>query len=110
MIEIKGNLWDYHDKGYPIVITTNCEVNNCGYAIMGRGIALEAKQHFPGLPKILGMHIKRFYSAVKYFPEFNLFIFPTKYKWREKSNLELISESANALISIVDHISTFNEI
>jgi len=98
---IRGNIWDFHADGFPVVITTNCELNSKGEAIMGKGIALEAKRHFPGLPKMLGQHIKRFYSAVKYFPEFNLFIFPTKYNWREKSDLDLICESSIGLDHIV---------
>jgi hypothetical protein len=104
MLEIKGNLWKFHEQGFPVVITTNCEVNGKDEAIMGKGVALEAKHRFPDLPRMLGTHIQKFYSDVKYFLDFNLFAFPTKYNWREKANYDLISESAVGLAGAVNHL------
>ena len=103
MLEIKGNLWDFHNMGFPVVITTNCEINNRGEAIMGRGIALEAKQKFPGLAKDLGKFIKFHFSDVHYFPEYNLFNFPTKFDWRKDSDINLIKMSVNNLSEIVTY-------
>lgn len=37
MKEAVGNLWDFHEQGKWIVITTNGSVNMAGYAVMGRG-------------------------------------------------------------------------
>jgi len=102
MQEIKCNLWDFQHQGFPVVITTNCNTNSRGEAIMGKGIALEAKKHCPGLPKKLGEHIDRYYDAVKYFPEYNLYAFPTKYNWWEKSDIKLIERSTRQLLAIVD--------
>ena len=41
MKEIKGNLWDFHDQGYFVCITTNGEINSKTppELIMGKGIA-----------------------------------------------------------------------
>jgi hypothetical protein len=104
MKEIKGNLWDFQCSPdfSPVVITTNCNVNYKGDAVMGKGIALEAKQHYPGLPKMLGKHIERYFDRVKYFTTCNLYVLPTKYNWWEKSNIELIEQGIISLESIVN--------
>jgi len=54
MIEAFGNIWDHIDEYDAIVITTNGFVKNNGEAVMGRGIALEAKERYPELPRWLG--------------------------------------------------------
>ena len=28
MLEVKGNIWDYHTEDYPVVITTNGSLNS----------------------------------------------------------------------------------
>lgn len=102
MLELKGNIWDYHNP-YPIVITTNGWISENKYApaVMGRGLALEAKKKFPELPKMLAKHLRQFGNIVKYFDQFNLFTFPTKINWWENSNIDLIMESAGKLVNIV---------
>lgn len=106
MKEIKGDIWDYHKKGHWIVITTNGEVKDTGEAVMGKGIALQAKQRFPDLAKELGARIKGCpmpygeYSVgntLKVFHKYRIITFPTKNKWREKSDLNLIEESCRQL-------------
>lgn len=57
MKEVTGNIWDYHEKGYWIVITTNGTVKANGEAVMGRGVALQAKRKYQGLPWRLGQEI-----------------------------------------------------
>jgi len=37
---IKDDIWKYHDRHTPIVITTNGYVKRNGECVMGRGIAL----------------------------------------------------------------------
>ena len=103
MIEC-GNtdLWTVHDINNPIVITTNGFVNNKGQAVMGRGTALQAKNRMPKLSKVLGWHINTYGNWVFYFKEYNLFTFPTKHNWWEKSDLQLIRQSAEQLL---DHVN-----
>jgi len=43
MKEVIGNIWNYYNKGNWIVITTNGTIKKNGEAVMGRGVALEAK-------------------------------------------------------------------
>ena len=40
MLEIKGSLWSYRTCGY-LVIPTNGLIKNNGFAVMGRGLALQ---------------------------------------------------------------------
>lgn len=45
-----GNLWDWWEKGWYIGISTNCVVTSWGL-VMGAGLALQAKQRWPELPR-----------------------------------------------------------
>lgn len=96
--EISGDLWEYYDKGYWIGITTNGEVNRLGQAIMGKGIALEARQRFPNLPVALGIKLRSEGNKVHVFSSIRLATFPTKHNWRDDSDLDLIKESGSALM------------
>jgi len=104
MIEMAGNLWDFYKKDPEayICITTNGFVKKTGECVMGRGVALEAKQKFPELPKLLGFLIKKFGNYVFIFPRYNIFTFPTKHKWMEDSDLKLIEKSAAHLMLYIN--------
>jgi hypothetical protein len=84
------------------VITTNGCVTNSGKAVMGHGIALQAKNRMSKLPKLLGFHINTYGNWVLYFKEYNLFTFPVKHNWWEKADLQLIRQSAEQLL---DHVN-----
>lgn len=101
MIEIVGDIWKFHENGYPIVITTNGDINSKGLAIMGRGIALEMKTRFPEFPEFLAVHLSQYGNRVGYFHKYRVFTFPTKYHWYEKSDINLIKQSARELASAV---------
>lgn len=97
MREITGNLWDYHDKGFWVCITTNGALTNDERAVMGRGTAEQAKHRFPDLPRKLGRRIVFFGNHVSKFAEERLFSFPVKHHWREKADLDLICRSCDEL-------------
>lgn len=97
MIQIIGDIWTYHEYGLPIVITTNGDVNSRGECVMGRGVALQTKQRYPEFPKRLAEHIHKYGNRVGYFKDFNIFTFPTKHHWFEKSDPVLIEQSARHL-------------
>jgi len=106
MKELVGDIWDYHRKGHWIVITTNGTLNTKGEAVMGKGIALQAKQKFPGLPSELGKQIKGCglpygeYTQgnnLKVFHQYKVITFPVKHNWWEKADLLLIEESSRQL-------------
>ncbi len=99
MREIKGNIWNFQDQGW-LVITTNAEIKKNGEAIMGKGIALEAKTKFPDLPLKLAKHIQNNGNILQIWPEYGLITYPTKYFWGDQSDLILIKKSAEALLKI----------
>lgn len=101
MKEIKGNIWDFHDKGNWIVITTNGTVKANGEAVMGRGVALQAKQRFPKLPQYLGMCLSTYGNNVTHLDDpYHMISFPVKHNWWEKADLALIEESAKILAKV----------
>ena len=101
MKEISGDIWDYHKQENWIVVTTNGTVNRNGACVMGKGIALQAKQRFPRLPHDLGSIIKLRGNHVTLQPYCHIFTFPTKHDWWERSDLELIKQSCKELVEIV---------
>lgn len=112
MIEIQntGSLF-YLPQGEKeaAAITTNGMLRKNGYAVLGKGQALEAKQLFPGLEKRLGEYLFRygnraFYMGVHQLGErlTSLVTFPTKHHYRDNSNLELITVSTYQVRSIAD--------
>jgi hypothetical protein len=101
MQQIRGDIWEFHKQGSPITITTNGDLNKHGLCVMGRGIALQAKQRFPHLPYVVAQHINANGNVVGFFPKYNLFTFPTKDHWWENSSFQLIEDSAIALNAIV---------
>jgi len=103
MKEIIGDLWDYHKKGHWIVITTNGNLNTKGEAVMGKGIALQAKQRYPELPRELGKQIKEIGNCLHHDSSRGLLLFPTKHDWWEKSDLELIEKSTKELVDLFDN-------
>jgi len=106
MIEVKGNIWDYHDKGYWICIPINGNVKSNGKAVMGRGIALEAKQRFPRLPYELGQEILKIGNVLHHWGKEGLLFLPTKNNWWEASSLDLIEKSCQELRRFFDEVIT----
>lgn len=108
MKSVLGNIWDYHKKGNWIVITTNGYVKKDGLAVMGRGVALEAKNRFPELPKILGLDILKAGNIVHCYPKFKIITFPVKHNWWEMADLNLIRQSCERLVVVADRVDEFN--
>lgn len=109
MIEVKGDLWSF-DATYRC-ITTNGELKNNGRAVMGRGCALEAKEKYPDIDKILGDMIRVFGNhvhelgwaeeGVGFFAE-DVLSFPVKYNWSDPADIKLIERSANELFEFIE--------
>lgn len=75
-----------------LVVPTNNELKKNGKAVMGAGIALNVAHRWPNLAFELGDRLKRS-KAVQVFVEERLVIFPTKHRWKEYADLELIERS-----------------
>lgn len=98
MLEEFGDFWtipaDYR------CITTNAILRKNGNAILGKGIALQARRRYPDLEITLGKLIRIYGNHV-----FNLgnglISFPTKWHWREDSDIELIKRSAQEIVFLL---------
>jgi hypothetical protein len=102
MLEIKENIWTFHKKGNWIVIPTNGAVKKNREAVMGAGLALQAKQRFPRMPSELGMSLKECGNKIVTFHIYHLLTFPVKYNWWERADLFLIEKSVKELRKILD--------
>ncbi len=107
MKEITGDLWDFHNAGFPIVITTNGAINSRGECVMGRGVASQAKNRYPTLPLLLGNKIRAGGNNVYFFNDAltKIFSFPVKHHWAETADPELIIRSATQLMEWVDSLA-----
>ena len=103
MKEIKGNIWEYYEKGFWIVIPTNGFVKKNGEAVMGRGLALQAQYKFLELPKEIGDMLKDCDNHVFSFSEYRLLTFPVKDAWWKPATLELVEQSCKELKKIVHY-------
>ena len=112
----KGNIWEFHDNGYSIVIPTNFGYNKNRQNIMGAGLALQAKLKFSDLPDIYGKLIINyinskegiFNSETFYIKKYKLFMFPTKslnrekphLSWKKNSDLSTITQSCISMLKL----------
>jgi hypothetical protein len=122
MREITGNIWQPNtwknaesgesvkiEKGNPlwVCVTTNGNIKKSdGKAVMGAGIAKEARDRYKGVDRILAQKLSSRGNRINYLcnlPEFGdkarLLSFPTKNSWREISSLDLIEASARELLA-----------
>ena len=69
---IKKDIWDIHNFGETIVVTTNGTVRRDGCAVMGAGVAKEAKERYPNFPFELGYRLKEHGNYLFYFKKYAL--------------------------------------
>lgn len=111
MILEKGDMWSVYGKTDLFCITTNSIIKNNGELVMGRGIALEAKNRFPLIPlaaaRVINKNKK--YGLRILFPEYYgadkdqiIGLFQVKYNWKDKADLDLINYSTNELIDFTN--------
>ena len=102
----KGDLWAVEADAR--VITTNGFVRNDGNAVMGRGVAAQARARYAGIEADLGVLIRRAGTHVYLLPTgtngwpFVLVAFPVKHNWFEAADPALIQRSARELAMLVD--------
>lgn len=110
MRELTGDLWQLalDLKADAVVITTNGFVKKDGTAVMGRGVAREAAERYPDLPKRLGKYLTAYGNKRFIFHEDDIIVitFPVKHNWWERADPKLIEESALALWTSVEHVHT----
>lgn len=99
MKEKQGNIWKQNSQF--VCVTTNGVVKHNGELVMGAGIALEAKQKFPELPKRLGTLVHTFGNLPFYLEDIGIISFPTKNHFKENSDIKLIERSAKEIAAFV---------
>jgi hypothetical protein len=111
MLEVNGDIWNFHAKGEWICITTNGQVTSQGRNIMGGGTALQAAIKYPDLPRKLGLLLTSKYDSGSHrnlpylLSEYRIFSFPTKDKVYAPSSLGFIEKSAKNVVIFIDRMS-----
>lgn len=113
--EIIGNAFSnpYLEEVDAICITTNMSTKKNGKAVMGAGIAKDAKSRFHGIDEDLGALIRDKGSMVfpirnekfsfgKNIKEIPIVAFPVKFEWWEQANAQLIEESIRKLLILAN--------
>jgi hypothetical protein len=101
MIEQAGNIFDEIGKADAICITTNCTFRKDGKRIVcGKGVAGEAAKRWSDFELLLGEKSSMYGELSLHRPHIvlkegrtNIVSLPTKYDWRNPSDLELIRHS-----------------
>lgn len=108
MYEYTGDFWQYPADVY--IITTNGAVKKDGKAVMGAGIARQARDKYSGMDLVLGSLIKSkgnkpfvLGSITKDIPDEYAYLItlPVKHHWKQKADLKLIK---NSLLLLEDEI------
>ncbi len=114
MLEVTGDLWTHPSD--IVVISTNGIVRRDGHAVMGRGVARQAKDKFPMISKALGALIKKSGNHTYYLGAFmrnlppkilegsivdslarnepvHIISLPVKHAWHRPAKIDLITRS-----------------
>jgi len=92
-----------------LCITTNGMIRNDGKAVMGKGIARQAKDRIPDIDIALAESITRKGNIVSVIGKHEnkwIISFPTKHDWRDDSDINLIKQSSEQLKSHFDKQQT----
>lgn len=100
MKEISGNLWDYQGRAI-LALTTNGSLSRDHRAILGRGCARQAGEHFPDLKQRLGALLHNHGNHVHELGD-GLVSFPVEESAWSLPDPRLIRRSAQELRALVD--------
>lgn len=100
-----GNMWSVFSQVDLFCITTNSFIKKNGALVMGRGIAQQARDKFPGLDLALGKAITAADKELGVYgllvspnwPHKKLAAFQVKRHYKYKADLEIIRESTKML-------------
>lgn len=103
------DIWEKHDAGEWIAITTNPVVTKRGTLVMGRGTALQATQRYPDIAYDLAWHVRLHGNIPAVLPRLKMFTLPVKRHWQETASVLLIIESLEYLADMYRRL-TINEL
>lgn len=100
-----GNMWSAFSEVDLFLITTNATIKRNGALVMGRGVARQARDRFPGLDTAMGRQILSVcgnqgeYGLLvsPRWPQAKLGAFQVKQYYSQPANLELIRHSTAVL-------------
>jgi hypothetical protein len=100
-----GDMWTAYDEADLFLITTNSTIRQDDALILGRGIARQARDRFPGLDKALGRQILNTCGSLGQYgllvsprwPEAKLGAYQVKSHYDKPASLALIQHSTAAL-------------
>jgi hypothetical protein len=99
-----GDIWFYHALNHYVVVPVNECLNKSNEAVMGKGVAYQAKKAYPMLPKELGERMIKYGSRVFLFMEYRIITFPTKADFDKDATLDIILRSAIQLSIMMDSV------
>jgi hypothetical protein len=99
---ITGDLWDYHQRGDVIAITTGGLIAKNGACAMPRGCARQAADRYPQLPYILGQQIK-FHGLHVFDLGQRIVAFPVECSPFENPEAKIIRQSCQELVELTDY-------
>lgn len=107
-----GNMWTAYTTADLFLVSTNSTIRQDGALVMGRGIARQAKERFPGLDAALGRQVQALCGNQGIYgllvsprwPAAKLGAFQVKQHYSQPASLELIRRSTAALCAwCADH-------
>lgn len=101
MVELTGDLWDFHARGDVVAITTGGAVDKNGGCLMPRGCAAQARERFPGIEKVLGGLLSRYGNHV-YDIGNRIVSFPVENSPFEVPDRRIIERSCRELVALAD--------
>lgn len=97
---MKGNMWSAWDQVDHFLITTNSTVKSNGAVVMGRGIARQMRDQFPGIDAEIGSKILETCGSGGVYGTIigsKIGVFQVKRFWGDEASPELIAHSAQML-------------
>jgi hypothetical protein len=95
------NIWKLWDEGYYIVIPTNIGWKRNGLAVMGAGLASQARDRFPGIDLEYGRWVQKYLGDPMVDPTRRLILIPSKdlnpiephMSWKQPASLTLVKKA-----------------
>ena len=94
-----GNMWDCWDTTDHFIFTGNSYIKANGALVMGRGIAKEVRDRFPGIDIKIGSAIDNHLSKYGVILGSKVGVFQVKYHFKDEAKIHLIANSTRKLIA-----------
>lgn len=92
----QGDMWSVFDEVDYFIVTTNSFVKQNGELVMGRGIAKQVRDKFPGIAAELGQAVKDHSEHLGHYglvATGKIGAFQVKFHFKDRASLELIAEN-----------------